>query len=66
MLFGMPIWVFFCILFIFISGYMAIRAIRAEHHLEQQYIEKEGQVYLARMYEEREQREKKEKAMMSE
>ncbi|KHE67719.1 sporulation YhaL family protein [Halobacillus sp. BBL2006] len=66
MLFGIPIWVYFCIIFIFISGYMAIRAMRAEHDLEQQFIEKEGQVYLKRMENEKERRAKKDKAMMSE
>lgn len=65
MLFGLPIWVFFCIVFIFISGYMALRAMRAEHSLEQEYIEREGQVYLKRMEQEKERREKR-NAMMSE
>lgn len=58
MLFGIPIWVFFCIVFIFVSGYMAIRAMRAEHQVEQHFIEKEGQIYLKRMEKERERREK--------
>ncbi|MCA0983893.1 sporulation YhaL family protein [Halobacillus yeomjeoni] len=62
MLFGIPIWVFFCILFIFLSGYMALRAMKAEHHLEQQFIEREGQVYINRIAEEKERREKKELA----
>ncbi|SFG47852.1 Sporulation protein YhaL [Halobacillus alkaliphilus] len=64
MLFGIPIWVFFCIVFIFISGYMALRAMRAEHHLEQQHIELEGQVYLTRMEEEKERRNQHRKVMM--
>ncbi|GEN52993.1 SigE-dependent sporulation protein [Halobacillus litoralis] len=65
MLFGLPIWVFLCIVFIFISGYMAIRAMRAEHNLEQEYIEREGQVYLKRIEKEKERRGKRD-AMMSE
>ncbi|MGP4061952.1 sporulation YhaL family protein [Halobacillus sp. H74] len=65
MIFGLPVWVFFCIVFIFVSGYMAIRAMRAEHHLEQEFIEREGQVYLKRMEKEKELRGKR-KAMMSE
>ncbi|MGR9050928.1 sporulation YhaL family protein [Halobacillus faecis] len=64
MLFGLPIWVFLCVVFIFISGYMAIRAMRAEHNLEQEYIEREGQVYLKRMEKEKERRGKRD-AMMS-
>ncbi|WP_226576709.1 sporulation YhaL family protein [Halobacillus litoralis] len=64
MLFGLPIWVFLCIVFIFVSGYMAFRAMKAEHTLEQEYIEREGQVYLKRMEQEKERREKT--TMMSE
>lgn len=59
MLFGLPIWVFLCIVFIFISGYMAVRAMKAEHNLEQEYIEREGQVYLKRMEQEKERRGKR-------
>lgn len=66
MLFGIPIWVFFCIIFIFLSGYMALRAMKAEHHLEQQFIEREGQIYLTRIEEEKERRGRKEKAAVSE
>ncbi|WP_256558369.1 sporulation YhaL family protein [Halobacillus sp. A1] len=56
MIFGLPIWVFVCILFIFLSGYMAYRAMRAEQQIEQQFIEKEGRVYLTRIEEEKEKR----------
>ncbi|UOR13213.1 sporulation YhaL family protein [Halobacillus amylolyticus] len=59
MIFGIPIWVLFCTVFIFISGYMAFRAMRAEQKIEQQFIEREGRVYLARMNEEKEKRGKK-------
>ncbi len=57
---GMPWWVFMMILFIFFSGYMAFRAMRAERELENHYIEREGQVYIERMEEEREERHKNE------
>ncbi len=60
MIIGMPWWVFMMILFIFFSGYMAFRAMRAEKELENHYIEREGQVYIERMQEEREERHKKE------
>jgi hypothetical protein len=60
MILGMPWWVFMMILFIFFSGYMAFRAMRAERELENHYIEREGQVYIERMEEEREERHKKE------
>ncbi|WP_101843408.1 sporulation YhaL family protein [Halobacillus sp. Marseille-P3879] len=58
MIVGLPVWVFFCIILIFVSGIMAYRAMRAEQKLEQQFIEKEGKVYLNRMEEEKQQREK--------
>lgn len=53
---GVPWWVFMIIIFIFLSGYMAFRAMRAERKLEQQFIEKEGNVYMERMEEERKQK----------
>ncbi|MFG6149536.1 sporulation YhaL family protein [Halobacillus sp. B23F22_1] len=58
MILGLPVWVFLCIIFIFLSGYMAYRAMKAEQKVEQQFIEKEGRVYLSRMEEEREKRSK--------
>ncbi|ELK47653.1 sporulation YhaL family protein [Halobacillus sp. ACCC02827] len=62
MLFGFPIWVILCVVFIFLSGYMAFRAMKAEQSLEQEHIEREGQVYLKRMEQERE---RKKKAVVS-
>lgn len=56
MILGIPWWVFITVLLIFLSGYMAFRAIRAEQKLEQQFIEKEGKVYIARMEKERQER----------
>lgn len=49
MILGIPWWVFLMILFIFFSGYMSFRAMQAEQKLEQQFIEKEGEVYIERM-----------------
>ncbi|MEI3612872.1 sporulation YhaL family protein [Pseudogracilibacillus sp. SO30301A] len=48
-----PWWVFLMILFICFSGYMALRAMRAERKLEQQFIEREGQIYMERLEKER-------------
>ncbi|MGP4078033.1 sporulation YhaL family protein [Halobacillus sp. K22] len=64
MWFGIPIWVFFCIVLIFVSGAMAFRSMRAEYHMEQQSIEQEGQIYLARMEEEKERRNRHRKVML--
>ncbi|MFD2042777.1 sporulation YhaL family protein [Ornithinibacillus salinisoli] len=56
MIFGIPWWVFMVVLLIFLSGYMAFRAMRAEKELEKQYIEREGKVYMERIEEERHKR----------
>ncbi|WP_163971342.1 sporulation YhaL family protein [Oceanobacillus halotolerans] len=56
MIAGLPWWVFMMILFIFLSGYMAFRAMRAERKLEEQFIEEQGNVYMERMEAERKQR----------
>jgi len=58
MLFGLPWWVFMMIIFIFLSGYMSFRAMRAERALEEQFIEDEGQKYIKRMEAERDKRQK--------
>lgn len=56
MLFGIPWWVLIVLMFICFSGYMSFRAMRAEKMLEQQFIEREGEVYMERMQREREKR----------
>ncbi|WP_010529862.1 sporulation YhaL family protein [Lentibacillus jeotgali] len=63
MILGVPWWVFMMILFIFVSGFMAFRAMRAEQRLEQQYIEQEGRIYIDRIEEER--RQKQERRQLS-
>jgi hypothetical protein len=46
---GLTWWVVVLICCIIFSGYMSFRAMRAEMKLEQEYIEKEGQVYMERI-----------------
>jgi len=53
---SIPWWVYVMIGFIFFSGYMAFRAMKAEYELEQQFIEKEGKVYIDRINEARKKR----------
>lgn len=53
MLLGIPWWVYICIVSIFLSGYMAVRAMIAERELDKQFIEREGNVYLERIEAER-------------
>ncbi|NAP00545.1 SigE-dependent sporulation protein, partial [Halomonas sp. MG34] len=38
MILGVPWWVFMLVILIFLSGYMAMRAMLAERRLEQQFI----------------------------
>lgn len=49
----LPWWVFMMIILIFLCGYMAFRAMRAEKKLDQHYIEHEGKIYIERIEEER-------------
>lgn len=59
MILGMPWWVFLMILLIFVSGYMAFRAMQAEKKLEEQFAEQEGKIYMERIHAAREQRKRK-------
>lgn len=61
MIAGLPWWIYMMILFIFLSGYMAFRAMRAERKLDDHYIEHEGRVYMDRIVEEKERRREKSK-----
>lgn len=54
---AIPLWVFAVIILIFLSGYMAYRAMLAERKLDQQFIEQEGSIYLERIQEDRQKRE---------
>lgn len=55
---AVPLWVVIMILFIFFSGYMAFRAMRAERRLDHFYIEREGNVYMERIESERQMRDR--------
>ncbi|HLS67472.1 MAG TPA: sporulation YhaL family protein [Pseudogracilibacillus sp.] len=57
MLESVPIWVYIVCFFIVFSGYSAFRAWRAEKRLEQQYIEREGEIYMERIRQEKKRRE---------
>ncbi|MHA6251638.1 sporulation YhaL family protein [Oceanobacillus sp. CAU 1775] len=50
---GVPLWIFFIIILIFFSGYMAFRAMTAERKLDEEFIEREGKIYIDRMVEEK-------------
>jgi Na+/glutamate symporter len=52
-----PIWVYAVVVGIIISALMAIKTGREERLLEMENIEKEGEIYLTRLEEEKERRE---------
>lgn len=56
MILNIPWWVIVIILFICFSGYMAFRARQAERRIEQKFIEREGEIYMERIRQERERR----------
>ncbi|QHE51335.1 sporulation YhaL family protein [Pontibacillus sp. HMF3514] len=50
---GIPLWTIALVLLIIFCGYMALRAIREDYKQEQEYIEREGKVYMDRIQEAR-------------
>ncbi|WP_100011398.1 sporulation YhaL family protein [Lentibacillus sediminis] len=59
MLLGIPLWVVLVTLLIFLSGYMAFKTMQEEREQDQQFIEREGKVYIDRMKEEKQIREQR-------
>lgn len=51
-----PIWVYATVIMIFVSGFMAFRAMRSEREVEKEHIEREGSIYIERMEEEKKRR----------
>jgi len=56
-MFSLPIWMYAVVIGIFISGFMVIYTSRQEKEIDQEFIEKEGEIYLQRIKEEKERRE---------
>jgi len=63
MIAGLPWWIYLLVFFIFLSGYMSYRAMRAERELEQQFIEREGKIYIDRIEAERESKQRQKEQM---
>lgn len=53
---SLPFWVYLVIVGVFISAFMAVKTAREDREMELEWIEKEGEVYLERMKEEKEKR----------
>jgi Sporulation protein YhaL len=49
----LPWWIYACIIGILVSGYMAYKTSREDKLIDEEFIEKEGQVYLERIEQER-------------
>ncbi|BCB02925.1 sporulation YhaL family protein [Bacillus sp. KH172YL63] len=52
----LPIWMYLVVAGIFGSAFMTIKSAKEEKSLEDEWIEKEGEVYIHRMEEEKEKR----------
>ncbi|MDC2863648.1 sporulation YhaL family protein [Bacillus sp. BP-3] len=52
----LPWWVYLIIIGIVVSGYMVLYTSKKEQEMDNEFIEKEGEVYMKRLAEERERR----------
>jgi hypothetical protein len=52
----LPWWIYLVIVGIVLSGYMVLYTSRKEQEMDNEFIEKEGEVYMKRLEEEREKR----------
>jgi len=60
----LPWWIYVCIIGILGSGYMAFRTSREEKQIDEEFIEKEGQVYIDRIQQAREKKSKLEENLV--
>ena len=51
-----PVWVYFVVTGILLSAYMAIKTGKEERRMEFQAIEREGEIYMKRLEQEKEQK----------
>ncbi|MDQ0268944.1 sporulation YhaL family protein [Cytobacillus purgationiresistens] len=51
-----PVWIYFIVAGIFVSAFMAVKTGRDERKTENAFIEQEGEVYMKRLEEEKEER----------
>ncbi|OAS84006.1 MULTISPECIES: sporulation YhaL family protein [Metabacillus] len=49
----LPWWIYVCIIGILVSGYMAFKTAREDKLVDHEFIEKEGQVFIERIEQER-------------
>lgn len=53
---NLPWWIYLIIVGIVVSGYMVLYTSKQEQEIDNEFIEKEGEVYMKRLAEERERR----------
>ncbi len=53
-----PFWIYFVVAGIILSAYMVIRTGREERQMEEEIIEREGEIYMERLEKEREDKKK--------
>jgi Sporulation protein YhaL len=52
----LPIWMYFVVAGIFASAFMTIKSAKEEKQVEEDWIQKEGELYITRMEDEKERR----------
>jgi hypothetical protein len=50
---SVPWWIYLVLIGIVVSGYMTVRTAKKEREIDEAFIEKEGEVYMERIREER-------------
>lgn len=58
-----PFWIYFVVMGIILSAYMVIRTGKEEKRVEDEIIEREGEIYMKRLEQEREEKEKTQKSV---
>ncbi|MCQ6273391.1 sporulation YhaL family protein [Bacillus sp. V3B] len=58
-----PFWIYFVVMGIILSAYMVIRTGKEEKRMEDEIIEREGEIYMKRLEQEREEKEKTQKSL---
>lgn len=58
-----PFWIYFVVMGIFLSAYMVVRTGKEEKLMEDEIIEREGDVYMKRLEQEREGKKESEKSL---
>lgn len=58
-----PFWIYFVVMGIILSAYMVIRTGKEEKRVEDEIIEREGEIYMKRLEQEREEKEKIQKSV---